>query len=89
MWYSSANGNVVADTKEIDVAECLPHKVNMSWTPTKVEPGKEANLILQGANDALCSIGKLKIFYMNIVIYNQAEWRHRKRENCEFLVIKI
>ena len=49
-------GEVVADSKVVRVAPCLPNKVSVSWSSAQVKPGDTASLTVTGAPGSLCGV---------------------------------
>ncbi|XP_043212353.1 alpha-2-macroglobulin-like [Amphibalanus amphitrite] len=49
-------GEVVADSKVVRVAPCLPNKVSVSWSAAQVRPGDTASLTVTGSPGSLCGV---------------------------------
>ena len=49
-------GEVVADSKVVRVAPCLPNKVSVSWSSAQVKPGDTASLTVTGSPGSLCGV---------------------------------
>ncbi|KAF0295788.1 Alpha-2-macroglobulin-like protein 1 [Amphibalanus amphitrite] len=47
---------VVADSRVIRVAPCLPNKVSVSWSAAQVRPGDTASLTVTGSPGSLCGV---------------------------------
>ncbi|NWQ90628.1 A2ML1 protein, partial [Burhinus bistriatus] len=50
------NGEMVADSTELNVAECLPNKVNLSFSEQRALVGSQLHLKVQAAPGSLCAI---------------------------------
>ena len=57
IWYTRSDGEVVADSRQFEMAKCLAHQVAMSWPSSKVEQGTTLPLQLKAEPDSLCSLG--------------------------------
>ena len=59
IWYTRSDGEVVADSRQFEMAKCLAHQVAMSWPSSKVEQGTTQPLQLKAEPDSLCSLGEI------------------------------
>nr|AEC50080.1 alpha-2-macroglobulin [Pacifastacus leniusculus] len=57
VWYTRKDGEVVADTRELEVDKCLGTRVNLTWSASRVQPGEHASLSLSSEPDSVCSLG--------------------------------
>ncbi|XP_069955764.1 murinoglobulin-1 isoform X2 [Cherax quadricarinatus] len=57
IWYTRDDGEVVADTKNLEVDKCLLNAVNISWSEQKAQPKQKAVLKLTSAPKSICSLG--------------------------------
>ncbi|KAK8754666.1 hypothetical protein OTU49_017522, partial [Cherax quadricarinatus] len=57
VWYTREDGEVVADTRELEVEKCLPNKVDLTWSVAKAQPGAAASLTLSSEPHSVCSLG--------------------------------
>ncbi|XP_042222119.1 alpha-1-inhibitor 3-like [Homarus americanus] len=55
VWYTRADGEMVTDTRELEVDKCLPNTVDLSWSEEQAQPGELTTLSLSGAPRSLCS----------------------------------
>lgn len=58
VWYTRQDGEVVADSRELEVDKCLSNTVNLTWSASRVQPGEQASLSLSSEPDSVCSLGK-------------------------------
>ena len=59
VWYVRYDGEVVPDSREIDMSKCLPHQVGISWPVARAEQGTTQKLTLSAEPYSLCSLGEL------------------------------
>ncbi|XP_063596628.1 alpha-2-macroglobulin-like [Penaeus indicus] len=57
IWYTREDGEVVSDTRELEVEMCSPSKSSLAWSAAQGEPGEEVKLTLVGEPGAVCSLG--------------------------------
>nr|XP_045622212.1 murinoglobulin-1-like [Procambarus clarkii] len=57
VWYTREDGEVVADTRELEVEKCLGNTVNLAWSASRAQPGHEASLSLSTEPNSFCSLG--------------------------------
>ncbi|XP_071524050.1 alpha-2-macroglobulin-like [Panulirus ornatus] len=58
VWFTGVNGEVVSDSRELEVEKCLSNKVNfVIKADDKAEPGASAELELTSLPQSLCSVG--------------------------------
>ncbi|XP_069170675.1 alpha-1-inhibitor 3 isoform X3 [Procambarus clarkii] len=57
VWYTRQDGEVVADSRELEVDKCLSNTVNLTWSASRVQPGEQASLSLSSEPDSVCSLG--------------------------------
>ncbi|ROT60844.1 alpha-2-macroglobulin [Penaeus vannamei] len=57
IWYTREDGEVVSDTRELEVERCTTSKSSLTWSAAEGEPGEEVKLALVGEPDAVCSLG--------------------------------
>ncbi|XP_069170765.1 alpha-2-macroglobulin-like [Procambarus clarkii] len=57
VWYTRQDGEVVADSRELEVDKCLSNTVNVTWSASRVQPGEQASLSLSSEPDSVCSLG--------------------------------
>ncbi|XP_071547683.1 alpha-2-macroglobulin-like protein 1 [Panulirus ornatus] len=57
VWYTRADGEVVADTRELMIQECLANPVTLMWEVKKAQPGDKTSYTLASEPDSLCSLG--------------------------------
>lgn len=57
IWYTREDGEVVSDTRELEVERCTTSKSSLTWSAAEGEPGEEVKLALVGEPEAVCSLG--------------------------------
>ncbi|XP_069952469.1 alpha-2-macroglobulin-like [Cherax quadricarinatus] len=57
VWYTRDDGEVVPDSREVDINKCFWNKVNLSWSNSRVQPGEQVNLDLSAEPESICSLG--------------------------------
>nr|XP_053637252.1 LOW QUALITY PROTEIN: alpha-2-macroglobulin-like [Cherax quadricarinatus] len=56
VWYTRDDGEVVPDSREVDINKCFWNKVNLSWSNSRVQPGEQVNLDLSAEPESICSL---------------------------------
>lgn len=58
VWYIREDGEVVSDTRELEVDKCLSTTVDLSWSEQQTQPKEQATLKLESEPNSICSLGK-------------------------------
>lgn len=66
IWYTREDGEVVSDTRELEVERCSPSKSSLAWSAAQGEPGEEAKLTLVGEPGAVCSLGMCQAMTLGV-----------------------
>nr|XP_045592650.1 pregnancy zone protein-like [Procambarus clarkii] len=57
VWYRREDGEVVADTRQLEVDKCLASGVNLAWSSATAQPRDTTTLAISSAPLSLCSVG--------------------------------
>ncbi|KAG7168921.1 Alpha-1-inhibitor 3-like, partial [Homarus americanus] len=57
VWYTREDGEVVADTRELEVEKCLGSSASLTWSESQAQPGQQTTLTLSSEPNSVCSLG--------------------------------
>ncbi|KAG7168925.1 Murinoglobulin-2-like 4, partial [Homarus americanus] len=57
VWYTREDGEVVADTRELEVEKCLGSSASLTWSESQAQPGQQTTLTLSSDPNSVCSLG--------------------------------
>jgi len=57
IWYTRSDGEVIAESRTLQMEQCLQHQVSLKWPKQKVEQGTVLPLSLKAMPNSICSLG--------------------------------